>query len=633
LRLGSPFLYAYPIIYSFLGDSEGDVMKKLMLLMLIWVGVLVVKPCFGMEDDRSKLNWRNRGLVDWSERGDMASLWHKLSDKYAHTVEGKSLIKHIDLSHNNLTGDSLTTICMLFPNLETLDVSHNKISSLYGLRLCKNIQEVDLSNNRIDEFSEFRFPIKNAANLQRLIITGNPVVEDETVPYNPGERFSYENNLHNGAKEIVVKKLIDNQQKMNNKVEAGSGEYDSFGSSEDGTEEDEEEGDDEDSMEAVEQSVKEQKKSATSNTIDLHEQKFKITSSDEEEFKIGLSSILQSETLNNLYKSGNYEYNLPLEAAVDGDTLKCIIAYLKEPDNKQEGIIQNWYQNLSLEEFIKIAHAATYFDIKSTIGSRDLTLFLCDLILKQLTIQDYKDKKDLLGSLTPVFRKVLAIQLSSKITIFNDIAQKAFADFLQREKLVDIVKQKEKCGSTTMTDFNFDYAKAKLHDFFNALSASECIVVMSNMVYAPLMDDLFGLIATWMADKLTVVDYLAHKDALAQIIPYLKQLVINKLSEQVAIEQDDNNNWNTFLDSESLLSIMTLKNLHNVKEFMGANDAFVSNLKYLFYKSIGKSSIWQDLYYEQYYPYKTWVNRALGIGAVGAASYLWYKNRMAPKKE
>jgi hypothetical protein len=184
-----------------------------------------------------------------------------------------------------------------------------------------------------------------------------------------------------------------------------------------------------------------------------------------------------------------------------------------------------------------------------------------------------------------------------------------------------------------MTDFNFDYAKAKLHDFFNALSASECIVVMSNMVYAPLMDDLFGLIATWMADKLTVVDYLAHKDALAQIIPYLKRLVINKLSEQVAIEQDDNNNWNTFLDSESLLSIMTLKNLHNVKEFMGANDAFVSNLKYLFYKSIGKSSIWQDLYYEQYYPYKTWVNRALGIGAVGAASYLWYKNRMAPKKE
>lgn len=69
---------------------------------------------------------------------------------------------------------------MVLPQLNTLDLSHNSLSSIDGLAdlvECKTLSVLDISHNRIEDVLIVKF-LSQMPQLHVLTLTGNPVVSE-----------------------------------------------------------------------------------------------------------------------------------------------------------------------------------------------------------------------------------------------------------------------------------------------------------------------------------------------------------------------------------------------------------------------------------------------------------------------
>jgi Leucine-rich repeat (LRR) protein len=85
-----------------------------------------------------------------------------------------SLLQHIFLGYNNLSGNLPSNICKGLPKLTTLDLSHNDfVGDMPTIwHQCENLEELVLSFNR---FNKGPMPneIGNLNKLQNLSLTSN----------------------------------------------------------------------------------------------------------------------------------------------------------------------------------------------------------------------------------------------------------------------------------------------------------------------------------------------------------------------------------------------------------------------------------------------------------------------------
>ena len=92
-----------------------------------------------------------------------------IKDKCANVDDISSLI---DL---NFWASDLEDVSILseMPNVETVSLSLNKITSLQYFRSCSNLKELFLRKNKIDNLREINY-LKNLPNLKVLWLWDNP---------------------------------------------------------------------------------------------------------------------------------------------------------------------------------------------------------------------------------------------------------------------------------------------------------------------------------------------------------------------------------------------------------------------------------------------------------------------------
>ena len=93
------------------------------------------------------------------------------------TLRQLSSLRKLDLSHSELLETPSGIGCLL--SLTHLFLNDNYLSSLRPevMRLLVNLQELDLRNNKLNDFS---LDITELRCLQRLSVQGNPLKNDET---------------------------------------------------------------------------------------------------------------------------------------------------------------------------------------------------------------------------------------------------------------------------------------------------------------------------------------------------------------------------------------------------------------------------------------------------------------------
>ena len=93
------------------------------------------------------------------------------------TLQELRSLRKLDLSHSELHETPRAIGCLL--SLTHLFLNDNYLSSLRPevIRLLVNLQELDLRNNKLNDFS---LDITELRYLQRLSVQGNPLKNDET---------------------------------------------------------------------------------------------------------------------------------------------------------------------------------------------------------------------------------------------------------------------------------------------------------------------------------------------------------------------------------------------------------------------------------------------------------------------
>ena len=144
---------------------------------------------FDIVVDKADLLWRRKALkrlakvqeVDLSYQGIYCQAYFfgsvHLVDKESLDLRAFCLLCKLDLSHNQLY--KLPEAIGSLRSLTHLFLNDNYLSSLQPeiIRRLVNLQELDLRNNELNDFS---LDITELSCLQRLSVQGNPLRNDET---------------------------------------------------------------------------------------------------------------------------------------------------------------------------------------------------------------------------------------------------------------------------------------------------------------------------------------------------------------------------------------------------------------------------------------------------------------------
>ena len=165
------------------------------------------------------INLFNLDLKD-EQLNDLLNKINTISTEDSEILNMTKNCEILSLSKNKLEKVDLNKILDIFPNLQTLDLSHNNITTLkYGLTDVNNptkypISSINISFNNISDFSNIITLLTNFENLNKCIFFANPYLKE----FENIVEISSKNDITKEEKDKIIK-LYNDYMKNKNKNE------------------------------------------------------------------------------------------------------------------------------------------------------------------------------------------------------------------------------------------------------------------------------------------------------------------------------------------------------------------------------------------------------------------------------